>query len=116
MDHPSDEVLARVAEGEVRSEGELAEHLRSCRTCTEVLSGLLRARTGTGLDDTARSTRSSDGAPKVHQTIGGAEGRAADPERAGDHGAAVGADCDPEDASHHRRRLAEAAERLVRPI
>ena len=70
MDHPSDEVLARVAEGEVRSEGELAEHLRSCRTCTEVLSGLLRARTGTGLDDTARSTRSSDGAPKVHQTIG----------------------------------------------
>ena len=50
MDHPSDEVLARVAEGEVRSEGELAEHLRSCRTCTEVLSGLLRARTGTGLD------------------------------------------------------------------
>lgn len=70
MDHPADEVLARIADGSLSADGELAEHLRGCATCTDVLSALMRARTGGGLDDTARSPRGSDGAPKVHERIG----------------------------------------------
>jgi eukaryotic-like serine/threonine-protein kinase len=69
MDHPPDDVLARLAEGELRSEGELAEHLRTCAACTEVLSGLVRARTG-ALEETARSPLASTGPRVRHDLIG----------------------------------------------
>ncbi len=70
MTHLPEEVLARVAHGELQPDPAQASHLQVCQECTAIVSGLMRAQSGSGLEMTARSPGGSGGVSVVHEFIG----------------------------------------------
>ncbi len=69
MTHLAEEILARIAQAQLRPDAAQAEHLQSCQECSAIISGLMRAQTG-ALEMTERSPRRSGGATFRHETIG----------------------------------------------